>query len=1322
MAPVRKRKSQSQSQICCLQCSSTFATPSSLKRHMKVVHTNFIDSRKVFVCGLCDRRFVTAFNMRRHRLSHGELDKAVTSLFDFVIIKSALNHVCEVMRLVFPDNVSFLPQAFVYAKNRLELLLKVKREQYRMYKVAFILHIEFVKINFVGEAETIIVVPFRTPMYMIFPLSEVYITVMNGLLHIFNSIGSFIQHGSGWSIHDIVFFDVEFAKVKPISGSCGLHEVVYRRGCGIEMTNQGFDFMSSSPSSNPNQNCFYLAVAAHFLQSQSQSLKSATLDQFVKSQLVRTASVPVKLEDISAFEEANQHLNLAVNVIYKSDDDEMYPIYVSSFVSAANVIPLLMSLTLDKDEIVMHYAYVKNPTDFLIVPKQKYKNKYKYRYGYKLCFNCFNALSSVAAYYNHIKWCHQKVGQNIHYPHPGEMLTFDETHIKAKVAFTVYWDMESLNLKPKQVCSCSDEVIRNTMAADAMTENEAEEYCLDFLLETQIRQMHGLPRLRPKKLCKHKTRAVYEQQAFAYAFILVDRDGKVLQEASYLGEDAAEQFLRATIDLEEAYLEDLLTNPMPLTLTDADKLNLASAVDCYICGEFLGLDRVADHDHGGEGAFLGACHSQCNLNRREIDRIVCICQNFQGYDSHLAVSALHTVKDKIYQISAIPLNTQRLKMLQINRLLFIDSQAFLPASLEKNVETLVASNHSFNILKQKQWSTMFCADTDKEKEMECRDLMKRKGAYPYQFATSMTKLKESTALPCKSAFYQDIGSKEIADKDYAHAQYVWHLFGCSNMLDYTKLYNLSDVYLLAETVMTLRNAIFDEFQLDMCYYLSLPMLSKDIMLRQTGVAIQLVSDPEMSHIFQDNLRGGVSFINTRYVNSKSLSETMKKPMSLLYVDLNNLYGTIMSLFPLPLKNFEWMSQEELTTFDMSQISAKTGPGYVLQVTMTYPSSLHEEHNSFPLAPENIHIDESMLSPYARHCWNTLNSSATRYSAKKLGATFNDRVEYWVHGINLKYYLSCGLKLITIHKGIKFFQEPFLRSYIDTCTKKRAASSTQTESNMWKLLSNSLYGKMIENTEKRMDCKFVMDEQKAVRHFSDPLFRGTMILNEENCITFHMKKKVWMKQCYPIGFSILELSKYVLQHLYYSVIKPRFGRNEVSVIMSDTDSLLLAAHASSPDELVTKLSDVMDFSNYDKDHPLFDASRKNQLGLIKNEVPGDVIQEFIGLRAKTYIYNTEKNNEESKAKGVKSCYKKSISFSQYKECLHDIKSVTVNQISLQAQNHVNYVLQSNKLAFSSFDDKRYLLCSIHSVPYGSSLIQYADQFHSCYFCDFPDRLV
>ena len=80
--------------------------------------------------------------------------------------------------------------------------------------------------------------------------------------------------------------------------------------------------------------------------------------------------------------------------------------------------------------------------------------------------------------------------------------------------------------------------------------------------------------------------------------------------------------------------------------------------------------------------------------------------------------------------------------------------------------------------------------------------MLRKGVYPYDYVDCLKRLNEAS-LPSKVEFYSKLTGEGIADEDYQHAHAVWKEFNIESMKDYHKLYNLSDVLLLADIFETL---------------------------------------------------------------------------------------------------------------------------------------------------------------------------------------------------------------------------------------------------------------------------------------------------------------------------------------------------------------------------------------------------------------------------------------------------------------------------------------------------------------------------------------
>ena len=100
---------------------------------------------------------------------------------------------------------------------------------------------------------------------------------------------------------------------------------------------------------------------------------------------------------------------------------------------------------------------------------------------------------------------------------------------------------------------------------------------------------------------------------------------------------------------------------------------------------------------------------------------------------------------------------------------------------------------------------------------------------------------------------------------------------------------------------------------------------------------------------------------------------------------------------------------------------------------------------------------------------------------------------------------------------------------------------------------------------------------------------------------------------------------------------------------DTDSFVM--NIKSEDFYNGIANDVekrFDTSSYEVNRPLPTGKNKKVIGLMKDELGGKIITEFVTLRPKTYSYLTEDCKEDKKAKGTKKCViKRMIKFNDYK---------------------------------------------------------------------------
>lgn len=1394
----------------CPLCSTSFSHKGNLSRHVKNVHQENLLSMKqgisrcsasyknlCYACGICSEHFESRKQVLEHRANSHIISH------DFSPVQSSHNQQTSYHRLYFdPMTTESMDDAFYKADSEIFHLFQSilgGSESDGYYKTCFLMTVEMYKTDGYGHITTVESFAFRSQLFLLRFFTDIKREIALSLGDIERSVEEFLFRGSGWRILQPLFIDVQTFACFPLAGgSCNLHIACHLRGKGISIDQNSLLLQGKEKEGL----CLYYAIAAFFCG----KTNVAQLDSFIQV-WGKPAGPNVSLQDIHLVEEAWKALNISINVVYRDEQGRMLPVRSSPRVDAENEIVLLL-FHVSPNSSLCHYALVEDPSNFFSRRTVWGKGEKARCYKKHICWNCANIFGDKEILLRHKSFCHQNNCQRVEMPSRGEKISFTEENEESqsvrrrtfKSGLMLFYDFECLQIKKDVTCRCEQIVRDRTLSQQreeeqwkGLSHEEKMEFIADRLMEEGEEERRDweeiwyenrckrkkveddgpltkkiarlelsylrLQRKREKKelwerqkerqkICRHKTHFVADHVPFSYCMVLIDREGKIHYEKTYVGMDAAENFVGSVLKISDRFLPSLLTPGQPMkNKTENEIKKLKRTKICYLCFEFMEeTHRVIDHDHL-TGEILGIAHSTCNLARREQCRITSFCHNFQGYDSHLLIRDFNK-HPKVKTINAIPLNTERFKCFTINnRIHFLDSYAFLPDSLASIVNNMKASGEN-------KFSFISRMTDGSERQ---KQLLLRKGVFPYSFLTSLERVKSSYCLPSRKEFYNELTGEEIKEEDYIHAQTVWKEFNCITMEDYTKLYVRCDVYQMAEAVIDFRNNVWREFGLDICQYLSLPMLAKDIMLKITRAEMELIHDHEMSNLIQKNIRGGLSFINTRKVERD-------ENLILLYVDANNLYGKAMT-FPLPLRDFQWMEEEEINSFNPeTHANEGKGWGYILEVDLEYPEHLHLEHNSFPLAPHSLRVASEDLSEYARACLYDLYH-CSRPKSEKLSSTMNFRHKYVLHSLNLRLYLRLGLKLKKIHRGIKFYQEEFIRPYIEMCTQKRKEAPTESLKNMYKLLANSLYGKLIEGVASRMNCVFNRgDREKAMKTASSPLFKGSLICDQDLTISFLKKKVLRMRQNWAVGFSVLELSKYVMQDLFYNVIRPSLGKRNVSVVMSDTDSFLLAVKAHCEDEVMKKLSSVMDFSNYEKSHFLYDKSRAKDLGLLKNEMPHASIKQFIGLKSKTYIIETDCSSSSCsdfliKAKGVPNAFRKKLPIESMGKCLKYVPPSPTSVIvpkscpekgrkkiqryiqkgqgegtheiqyfALQSKKHVNHLVKGRKLAFSAYDDKRYLMCPIHSAPYGSVLIQQGERDKKeedqwpCYFCQHPDILV
>lgn len=727
--------------------------------------------------------------------------------------------------------------------------------------------------------------------------------------------------------------------------------------------------------------------------------------------------------------------------------------------------------------------------------------------------------------------------------------------------------------------------------------------------------------------------------------------------------------------------------------------------------------KVAHHNHV-TGKFISTLCSKCNLKYKCVKFLPVVLHNLKKYDAHIIIKGLYSYgqKEADDSFNCIPNSEESFlsfskkiivdsyhKRGQDNKKIydnegkpvmaniyftikFIDSMAFLPDSLNSLVENLKTDCMNVSELRTrfKNMSEHFIEDNKFQSVIQ-------KGIYPYDHITTFNVLHE-TKLPTRKQFYSMLNDEECKVEDYEQAEKVWNLFECKTLLEYHNIYLTTDVLLLADVWNNFREMGMKNYKLDCNYYVSAPGFAFDAMLLKTGVKLELYTDYDM-YLWTENkgIRGGISQVSKRYAeaNNKYMKahDSTKEISHILNLDANALYPAGMVKY-LPVSGFKMEDEQTVDRWTVEEILAikeDADIGYTFEFTIRLPKSLHDKFNNYPMFPRNMEIDRSELSKFQQENCKVSN-------AKKLCLSLNQADNYVAHYRYLQTALKLGYELVKIHKVQSFNQSPFMKPYIEMNTDLRKNAKSKFEEDFFKYMNNSVFGKTMENVRKRISFRLVSTEEQAGRIKNLDSWEEY----NENLVGINIKRGVIsLNKPIYLGACILDDSKAFMTEFHYNVMIQNFGRENIDLLFTDTDSLCYHIRHEDPFKLIKtdSMKEHFDFSNYPKDHELYDGTNKKVLGKFKN-VSVDTITEIALLRSKLYAYKTDSDNIKMTCAGIrKSAVSKQIRLKDYKNIILNknkrLHTKKIVQQSIMSQKHVIYTERQNKIALNGMDDKVYI---------------------------------
>ena len=140
---------------------------------------------------------------------------------------------------------------------------------------------------------------------------------------------------------------------------------------------------------------------------------------------------------------------------------------------------------------------------------------------------------------------------------------------------------------------------------------------------------------------------------------------------------------------------------------------------------------------------------------------------------------------------------------------------------------------------------------------------------------------------------------------------------------------------------------------------------------------------------------------------------------------------------------------------------------------------------------------------------------------------------------MKLALKHGLKLQKVHRVIEYNQSNWLKPYIDKNTALRKVAKNEFEKDFFKLMNNSVFGKMIENVRKRREIKLIVTEELRKKLVSEPNYASCTAFSDHLMAVEMRKTRVLIDKPILVGQTILDKSKELMYEFYYEYLQSKY---------------------------------------------------------------------------------------------------------------------------------------------------------------------------------------
>ena len=586
------------------------------------------------------------------------------------------------------------------------------------------------------------------------------------------------------------------------------------------------------------------------------------------------------------------------------------------------------------------------------------------------------------------------------------------------------------------------------------------------------------------------------------------------------------------------------------------------------------------------------------------------------------------------------------------------------------------------------------------KAYECKTV---KSWFPYEWFDRPEKL-DYPGLPDYLDWYSKLkGDFVLKLSEWKACKKLFREKGMKTFKDWVRYYNNLDVAPGLEALQKMKN-FYTEKGIDiMKDAVSIPGASLHYLLRGAiERSAELYSPSEEAYqMLKEAVVGGPSLVFTRYHEvgkTRIRSHQIAEPQlckNILGYDANALYLSTM-LREMPCgkeKVVHYTNEYQTDGAPVLKHRLKEGSwfGYA-EIDIEIPNHLHQKfeemcpffHNK--VVPAKA-VPEHMLK-YLRA------TGRKRGEDKKLMGTLSAK-KILVYAPLLLWYVNHGAVIKRVYRTIDYQPAKIFPWFVEQVTEARRTGDVEKSkallAEVFKLLGNSGYGKLIEALERQTNVIYTKDEKVVDRALRSAYFSDLDEIGQAYELESR-KPRITIRRPFQIGIAVYQLAKLRMLEFYYDFLDRYFDRKDFELIQIDTDSNYIAISGKKLEDIVRPELKA-EFEAQKKNWLAWDKWSGRTPGLFKLECEGN---RMIALCSKCYYIDDQGEKKKFSTKGM-SKKQNNINWHRFKTALEGSKDMATNRgFRMRDGNIVTY--EQEKLGLSAYYDKRWVLPDrIHTEP-------------------------